>query len=84
MISVEIISVSFDASFEDLICSWEKKTFTTEMMISGNARKSFSSRKCPATSQKCTKHPFIASIHTHVIISADYYHNHDRTGCSSF
>ena len=25
MISVEIISVSFDASFEDLICSWEKK-----------------------------------------------------------
>ena len=51
MISVEIISVSFDASFEDLICSWEKKTFTTEMIISGNGPKSFLSRKCPATSE---------------------------------
>ena len=28
-----------------------KKTFTTEMIISGNGWKSFSSRKCPATSR---------------------------------
>ena len=50
MISVEMIYVSFDASFEGLICSCKKKTFTTEMIISGNGRKSFLSRKCPVIS----------------------------------
>ena len=60
MISVEMIYVSFDASFEGLICSCKKKTVTTEMIISGNGRKSFLSRKCPVTSPFCNQKRYFA------------------------
>jgi hypothetical protein len=47
----EMIFGTFCAGFEDVIYSWEKKTFPAEMGISGNGWKSFFSRKCSTTSE---------------------------------
>ena len=38
---LEMIFGTFSAGFEDVIYSWEKKTFPSEMGISGNEWKSF-------------------------------------------
>ena len=48
----EMIFGTFCAGFEDVIYSWEKKSFPSEMGISGNEWKSFFSRKCSTTSEK--------------------------------